>query len=221
MKSFRQAVHEKKIYPIFTPFAPSGPPMGATPFSFANLKQLSMEIFCANFGWNPSSSSWEKIENVKNTMYPFFAPWRGLKRVQELFYANFSSPSLRDALYQIWMKSAYTEFSAVFSAPWWGCFSPKFIFIWNLEDLALMTLLFKHEVIWTSGSWEEDFLWFTKFLTPFAPSSAPYGGNALFLRNLEAASHKNALCQVWLKSILWFLRSWKYEEIQCITLLPP
>ena len=58
------------------------------------------------------------------------------------------------------------------------------------------------------------FLKIYQIFTPFAPSWAPYGSHTLFLRKLKAASHGDALYQVWLKSVQWFLRrSRKYEKL--------
>ena len=45
-----------------------------------------------------------------------------------------------------------------------------------------------------------------KDLSNQTPSLGPYMGHALFFHKLEAASHGDALCQFWLKSMHWFLR---------------
>ena len=71
-----------------------------------------------------------------------------------------------------------------FLRPWWGRFWPNFIFVRNFKDLAPRTLHVKYEVIWTSGSWEEDFLRLTQFL-PLLPLLGPYGAMPFSFANLK------------------------------------
>ena len=42
-------------------------------------------------------------------------------------------------------------------------------------------------------------------------------GGALHLNKLESPSHKNALCQVWLKLAEWFWRKKNFLICQCIS----
>ena len=45
-------------------------------------------------------------------------------------------------------------------------------------------------------------------------------GVALHLNKLESSSPKNALCHIWLKLALWFLRRWFFKFVNIFLLFP-
>ena len=84
-------------------------------------------------------------------------------------------------------------------------------FIWtNLNPLHPRMLCAKFGWNWPSGSEEEDFLISSMYFLLFCNYLTLEKGRALHLNKLESPSAKDALCQVWLKLVQWFLRrSWK------------
>ena len=160
--------------------------MGATPFSFANLKRLSMGMLCAKFGWNPSSGSWEEVENVKTYNWSLFCPLKGPKGGTGIFFMQTSVLHHWGMLCTKFgwnrLKLNFPPFSAT---PSGAVYDPISFSFANFVDLALRTLNIKYEVIWTSGSWEEDFLRFTQFLPLLPPPGPPMGSTPFSFANLK------------------------------------
>ena len=68
--------------------------------------------------------------------------------------------------------------------------------------------------------WRRRFLNFVNVFSLFR-NYLPLGkGGALHLNKLESPSHKDALCQVWLKLAQWFWRRSFFKFCQCIFAVP-
>ena len=83
-------------------------------------------------------------------------------------------------------------------------FGPLFVKTWIPRHRRMLCAKFGWN--WPSGSGEEDFLNFVNVSLPFHNYLPLEKGVALHLNKLEYPSPKDALCQVWLKLALWFLR---------------
>ena len=196
-----------KIYLILAPFAPSWGPYGYKGLFIHKLEAAShKDALCQVWLKSIHLFLRRSQKYAKNTIGPFL-PHKGPKLGQRnFFHANISSPLLWDALYQIWLKSVKVEFSAIFSASWRGHFWPNVVFVRKLCRPCPRDLIYEIWSLLDKRFMRRRFFKIYLILAPFAPSWGPYGSNGLFIRKLEAASHKDALCQVWLKSIQWFLR---------------
>ena len=126
-----------------------------------------------------------------------------------LYLNTLESPSSKDALYQVWLKLAqwfwwrgllnFVEYFCYFViiSPWKRV-GP---FFWtNLNPLHPRVLCAKFGWNWLSVSGEEDFNFnFVNVFSPFHNYLPLEKGGALHLNKLESPSHRDALCQIWLK----------------------
>ena len=125
------------------------------------------------------------------------------------------SPSPKDALWQVCLKlvqwflrnfffisSMYFCYVVIISH--WKRAGP---FIWTNLNLLHRRMLCDNFVWnWSSGYWGEDFLNFVNVflvLRNFLPLEK---SRVLHLNKFGCPSPKDALCHVWLKLFLWFLR---------------
>ena len=69
---------------------------------------------------------------------------------------------------------------------------------------------------WSSDSGEEDFFYFVNVCSLFRNYLPLEKGGALNLNKIESPSHKNALCQVWMKLAQWF---WRRRFLNVINVL--
>ena len=73
---------------------------------------------------------------------------------------------------------------------------------------------------WPSGSGEEYFYKLVNVISLFRNYLLLEKGMALHLNKLESSSPKDALCQVWLKLALWFLRRRFLKLVNVFSLFP-
>ena len=77
----------------------------AGPFIWTNLNLLHPRVFYAKIGWNWPSGIGEdnfKISSMYFHHFVIISPW---KRTGP-FISSYESPSLKDVLYQVWLKFA-------------------------------------------------------------------------------------------------------------------
>ena len=90
-------------------------------------------------------------------------------------------------------------------------------FIWSPKD-ALWQVMLKL----AQWFWRRIFFYFVNVFLLFRNYLPLKKGGALHLNKLESLSHKDALCQVWLKLAKWFWRRrWKCEKFTPTTTTTP
>ena len=148
-------------------------------------------------------------------VFSLFRNYLPLKRGLALPLNKLESPSLKDALCQVWLKLAqwfwrrrFFNFVNVFSLfrnylplEKGGALPLK-----KLESILPKDALCQ---VWLKSAqwfWRRRFLNFVNVLSLYRNNLPLEKGVALPLNNLESPSPNDALCQVWLKLAQWFLR---------------
>ena len=106
-----QVVLEKKIFKLsliyFRYFVIISPFKRAGPFIWKNLNPLHPRMLCGKFGWNwPCVSGEEDFFNFVN-IFSLFLHYLPLTKDMVLLMKKIESPSLKDALWHVYLKFAY------------------------------------------------------------------------------------------------------------------
>ena len=166
MKLFWSWVQENKIFtdlPNFTPFCPLlGPLWGPRPFSSQTWSGFPWGCFVLSLVEIHPLVLEKKSFKEEFHIWPFFGPLWAPKGAKPFFSAQLCIVFPRGCYIPNLVEIGQNWIFAPFWTPLEGAiFDPIFCLFANFVALALKIVHIKYEVIWTSGSWEENFLRFT------------------------------------------------------------